>query len=171
VLDLACGTGISTLSIARAFPGRLVIGVELRDEYLRLARAKVTGEPALNVQFALARAEDFDSPLQFDCITSSYLAKYADLPRLVPRCRAMLRRGGVLMMHDFTLPAQPALVALWRLYFLVMRCTVARACPSWSEIYRGLPALIEGTRWLSDLQVELTPNRFSDLPVDHLPPH
>jgi demethylmenaquinone methyltransferase/2-methoxy-6-polyprenyl-1,4-benzoquinol methylase len=40
VLDLACGTGISTLSIARRFPGRLVIGVELRDEDLQIAREK-----------------------------------------------------------------------------------------------------------------------------------
>jgi ubiquinone/menaquinone biosynthesis C-methylase UbiE len=50
VLDLACGTGISTLSIARRFP------------------------------------------------------QYADLPRLVGNCRAMLKPGGLFMMHDFTLP-------------------------------------------------------------------
>jgi demethylmenaquinone methyltransferase/2-methoxy-6-polyprenyl-1,4-benzoquinol methylase len=171
LLDLACGTGISTLSIARAFPGRLVVGVELRDEYLRLARDKLKDEPSLHVQFALGRAEDFDSALQFDCITSSYLAKYADLPRLVPRCRAMLRTGGVMMMHDFTMPATPATVALWRLYFLVMRGTVARACPSWSEIYLGLPALIERTRWLSDLQLELARNQFRDVRVHHLTLH
>src|SRR4029450_10047608 len=49
VLDLACGTGISTLSIARRFPRRLVVGVELREEYLRLARDKAARDPDLNV--------------------------------------------------------------------------------------------------------------------------
>src|SRR4029079_3242415 len=54
VLDLACGTGISTLSIARRFPGRLHICTELRDEYLCVARQKAAREPAANVQFALS---------------------------------------------------------------------------------------------------------------------
>jgi demethylmenaquinone methyltransferase/2-methoxy-6-polyprenyl-1,4-benzoquinol methylase len=168
VLDLACGTGISTLSIARRFPGRLVIGVELRDEYLRIARDKAAREPRANVEFVLSRAEDYDAALRFDCVTSSYLAKYADLPRLTRRSRDMLRPGGVLMMHDFTLPPKPALVALWRSYFVVMRNTVARAFPQWAEIYRGLPLLIERTRWLSELQRELARNRFTEVNVEHL---
>jgi len=168
VLDLACGTGISTLSIARGFPGRLVIGVELRDEYLCVARQKAAREPAANVQFALSRAEDYESPLHFDCVTSSYLAKYAELPRIVARSRGMLRPRGVLMMHDFTLPPNRTLLALWHLYFLMMRNTVARALPQWSEIYRGLPALIERTRWLPELQSELARNGFTDVKVDHL---
>ena len=93
VLDLACGTGISTLAIARRFPNRLVIGVELRDEYLQIAREKVVRGAIPNVRFELARAEEFESSLRFDCVTSSYLAKYADLLRLTVRSRAMLRHG------------------------------------------------------------------------------
>jgi demethylmenaquinone methyltransferase / 2-methoxy-6-polyprenyl-1,4-benzoquinol methylase len=171
VLDLACGTGISTLSIARHFPGRLVVGVELRDEYLRIAREKAVQVPVANVQFVLCRAEDFDSPLHFDCVTSSYLAKYAELPRLVSRCRDLLRPRGLLMMHDFTFPPSPTLIALWRAYFLVMRNTVARAFPEWAEIYRGLPMLIERTQWLSELQDELARNRFTDVKFEHLTLH
>jgi demethylmenaquinone methyltransferase/2-methoxy-6-polyprenyl-1,4-benzoquinol methylase len=168
VLDLACGTGISTMSIARRFPHRLVVGVELRDEYLRIARAKAARESIANVEFVLSRAEDFESPHRFDCVTSSYLAKYADLPVLVARCRDLLREGGVLMMHDFTLPPKPALVALFRLYFVVMRNTVARAFPQWTEIYRGLPELIERTRWLPELRHELARNGFTAIAVEHL---
>ena len=72
VLDLACGTGTSTLSIARRFPGRRVVGVELREEYLRIARNKAKRDAIANVDFVLCRAEDFASPLTFDCIMSSY---------------------------------------------------------------------------------------------------
>ena len=36
ILDLACGTGISTLAIARRFPRCHVTGVELREEYLAI---------------------------------------------------------------------------------------------------------------------------------------
>ena len=73
ILDLACGTGISTLSIARRFPHRRVIGVELRDEYLKFARQKVAEQSMPNVELVLSRAEDYRSALEFDCITSSYL--------------------------------------------------------------------------------------------------
>lgn len=168
VLDLACGTGISTLAIAQRFPNRLVIGVELRNEYLQIAREKVVRGAIPNVRFELARAEEFESSLRFDCVTSSYLAKYADLLTLTARSRAMLRHGGLLMMHDFTFPPTRSLIALWRLYFLVMRNSVARVFPEWSEIYRGLPKLIEETRWLVELQQALARSRFRNVTVEHL---
>jgi demethylmenaquinone methyltransferase/2-methoxy-6-polyprenyl-1,4-benzoquinol methylase len=164
VLDLGCGTGISTLSIAHRFPGRHVVGVELREEYLEIARRK----PQLgNVEFVLCRAEDFTSELCFDCVTSSYVAKYVDLSRLTRNCRAMLRSGGLLMMHDFTLPPKRSLLALWRLYFFLMRNTVARAFPEWKAIYDGLPRLIEATRWLPELMDALARNGFADVKVDY----
>lgn len=168
VLDLACGTGISTLSIARRFPHRRVIGVELREEYLQIAREKVARQGIGNVELVLCRAEDFRSALQFDCVTSSYLAKYADLPVLVRGCREMLRPQGVFMMHDFTLPPKRWLVAIWRAYFMVMRNTVARACPEWKQIYAGLPRVIEETRWLPVLQEALAANGFANIRLDYL---
>jgi demethylmenaquinone methyltransferase/2-methoxy-6-polyprenyl-1,4-benzoquinol methylase len=171
VLDLACGTGISTLSIARRFPHRRVVGVELRDEYLQIAREKLRRESVRNVELVLSRAEDFDSPLQFDCVTSSYLAKYADLPRLVANSSRLLRTGGLLMMHDFTFPPSRWLRAAWRSYFFVMRNTVARVVPEWKEIYACLPRLIERTRWTECLQDELAAHPFSDIKLIHLTLH
>jgi demethylmenaquinone methyltransferase/2-methoxy-6-polyprenyl-1,4-benzoquinol methylase len=168
ILDLACGTGLSTLSIARRFPQRRIVGVELREEYLRIAREKVARHAITNVDLVLCRAEDFGSPLQFDCVTSSYLAKYADLPLLVRRCRDMLRPQGLFMMHDFTFPPKPWLVALWRFYFMIMRNTVARVFPEWHAIYDGLPRLIEESRWLTILQDALARTGFSQIRLDYL---
>jgi demethylmenaquinone methyltransferase/2-methoxy-6-polyprenyl-1,4-benzoquinol methylase len=171
VLDLACGTGISTFSIAHRFPHRRIVGVELRDEYLRIARDKVARLGLVNVDFVLCRAEEFESALRFDCITSSYLAKYADLPLLVERCSRMLQPGGLFMMHDFTLPPRPWLVAMWRLYFAIMRRTVARAFSEWKEIYDGLPQLIAQTRWVTELDDALRRNGFTEVKLDFLTLH
>src|SRR4051812_44063995 len=55
VLDLACGTGISTFAVANRYPGCHVVGVELRDEYLTLARAKAQKLGHRNVEFVLSR--------------------------------------------------------------------------------------------------------------------
>ena len=116
----------------------------------------------------LSCAEEFDSSLQFDCVTSSYLAKYADLSRLVANSRKLLRRGGVLMVHDFTFPPNGWLVAVWRAYFFVMRNSVARIVPEWKEIYDGLPRLIEETRWTTLLQDELAANQFTNVKLIYL---
>ena len=163
ILDLACGTGISTLAIAAARPRAQVVGVELRDEYLAFARAKLAGNP--NVTWVLSRAEDYADPEPFDCIASSYLAKYADLPRLIRGNRAMLAPGGTLVMHDFMLPTSGVLRAVWRAYFMLMQQTVARAFPAWKEIYHGLPKLIETTRWLHELPALLEREGFEDVRV------
>jgi demethylmenaquinone methyltransferase/2-methoxy-6-polyprenyl-1,4-benzoquinol methylase len=168
ILDLACGTGISTLSIAGRFPHRQVIGVELRDEYLKFARQKLVEQSVPNVELVLSRAEDYRSALEFDCITSSYLAKYADLALLTRNCHEMLRPGGLLMMHDFTLPPNGWKLSTWRLYFFITRRTVARVLPAWQEIYQGLPELIEETRWVPQLQDALVANGFRDVKVEHL---
>lgn len=168
ILDLACGTGISTIAIAKRFPQARVVGVELRDEYLALARQKVHFLGLSNVELVLSRAEDYRSSEPFDCIASSYLAKYADLPRLVPNCRDLLNEGGLLVMHDFILPRGRPLVALWRLYFKALQLVGGALLPSWNEIYHGLPRLIEQTRWLPELEQALAENGFRDIRTEYL---
>lgn len=168
ILDLACGTGISTLALARRFPRARIVGVELREEYLALAREKVRALGLSNVELVLSRAEDYRATEPFDCIASSYLAKYADLARLVRNCRGMLKDGGLILMHDFILPPRPLLLALWRLYFRALQLVGGALLPSWNEIYYGLPKLIEETRWLPELQQALADNGFCEVRTEYL---
>ena len=163
VADLACGTGISTLAIARRLPECQVIGVELRDEYLAIAREKVRRLGLANVELVLSRAEDYRSEAPFDCISSSYLAKYADLPQLVSNAWDMLTPGGLFLMHDFTYPPKPYLVHIWRLYFTALQRLGSPFFPAWREIYYGLPQLIEQTRWLEELAAALQERGFADI--------
>ena len=168
VLDLACGTGISTLAIAARLPNCHVIGVELRDEYLSLAREKIRRLSRRNVELLLSRAEDYRSDEPFDCVASSYLAKYADLKRLTANTHTMLKPGGLLLMHDFTFPPRAYLVAMWRIYFWLMQRVAARMAPSWREIYYGLPRLIEEMHWLPELTDALEDNGFQGIRLQYL---
>ncbi len=158
ILDLACGTGISTLALAERYPNCRIVGVELREEYLDLARNKVRRWGITNVEFVLSRAEDYRSNEPFDCVLSSYLAKYADLKRLTRSTEEMLRPGGLLLMHDFTYPPKRYLVWLWRLYFYVLQRLGSPLCPAWREIFYGLPRLIQESRWTSELPEALQGN-------------
>ena len=163
VADLACGTGISTLAIARHLPDCQVVGVELREEYLAIARKKARRQALANVEFVLCRAEDYRAQATFDCISSSYLAKYADLPRLAGNAWDMLEPGGLFLMHDFTYPRKPFLVSVWRLYFRVLQRLGSPLLPAWREIFHGLPQLIEQTRWPQQLPAVLQEHGFIEI--------
>jgi demethylmenaquinone methyltransferase/2-methoxy-6-polyprenyl-1,4-benzoquinol methylase len=168
ILDLACGTGISTLVIANRYPNCQIVGVELREEYLDIARQKVQKLGLKNIELVLGRAEDYYSKEPFDCISSSYLAKYADLKRLTRNSKAMLKEGGLLLMHDFTFPPKPFLIRIWRFYFKVLQIMGAFFFPSWREIYYGLPQLIEERQWAPELQEILQQGGFSHIQIEYL---
>lgn len=163
ILDLACGTGILTFRIARRYPACRVVGVELRDEYLNIARTKAAKKGLKNVEFVLARAEDYHSDRPFDAIVSSYLAKYAVLDSLTRNCHAMLRPGGILVMHDFTYPPEEYLVRIWRLYFRMLQSIGSPLLPQWRDIFSGLPDLIRTTRWCEELERALVQHQFEEI--------
>jgi len=156
-------TGILTFGIARRYPRCRVVGVELRDEYLRIARQKARALGVDNVEFVLCRAEDYAPVETFDCVVSSYLAKYADLPLLTRNTKTMLREGGRVLMHDFTYPPTAFLVRLWGVYFKVLQTFGTPLFPAWREIFHGLPALIEQSSWCIEFECELEKNEFKDI--------
>ncbi len=168
ILDHACGTGILTFRIARKFPDCEVIGVELRDEYLTIAKNRAQAMGIANVEFILSRAEDVLLEGPFDCVTSSYLAKYADLTVLTRNTKEMLRDRGVLLMHEFTYPSYRFLALIWELYFKLLQTVGTRIYPEWRTIYKELPELIRKTRWVTELVALLEHTGFSDITMDSL---
>jgi len=165
IMDQGCGTGILTFQIARRFPRCRVIGVELRDEYLAIAREKAHALKLRNVEFILGKAEDFLFEIEFDCITSSYLAKYADLEVLTRNTMQMLRNGGIVIMHDFTYPPNRTFAKIWEFYFKLLQTGGRWKYPQWQEIYCGLPTLLRETRWVPELSKTLVENGFSDIRI------
>lgn len=163
IIDQACGTGILTLKIARKFPDCQVIGVELRDEYLTIAREKARTSGISNVDFILGRAEDVVLEGSCDCITSSYLAKYAELGTLISNAGKMLRPGGLLIMHDFTYPSNLVFLSLWQTYFKLLRMIGSRIFTEWRTVFYELPEFLRQTMWLSETLTIMKEAGFSDI--------
>jgi demethylmenaquinone methyltransferase/2-methoxy-6-polyprenyl-1,4-benzoquinol methylase len=163
IVDQACGTGILTLKIARKFPDCQVIGIELRDEYLTIAREKARTSGISNVDFILGRAEDMVLEGGCDCITSSYLAKYAELGTLISNAEKMLRSGGLVIMHDFTYPANPVFLSLWQTYFKLLRMLGSRIFPEWRTVFYELPEFLRQTTWLDNSLTIMKEAGFSDI--------
>lgn len=168
IMDQACGTGILTFEIARRFPACHVVGVDLMEEYLTLARDKAHKLDLRNVAFILGKAEGVFLDESFDCITSSYLAKYADLEALIRNNRTMLRPGGVMIVHDLTYPAHPLYAHLWELYFKVVQGIGNWKYPEWKVIVEELPELVRGTNWVPEMMRILKENGFSNVHIQPL---
>lgn len=166
VLDLACGTGILTFAIARAYPDCRVVGVDISRGYLDVAEAKAARSD--RVTFVHQLAETFVSDQPFDAVTASYLPKYADLDRLIPQIAAMLVPGGVVILHDFTYPTHSLLQQIFRLYFRWIPSIGGHFYPEWEETLRELPEVIRTTTWVAESVAAMRRSGLRDIQVTSL---
>ena len=155
VLDLACGTGILTKLIADANPNAKIVGVDIMQNYLDVA--KTNSQNYDNITYLNQDAEKLDLDLKFDCITSSYLPKYCNAEMLVKVCIKHLSDNGKIIFHDFTYPKNRVMQNLWDLYFVVLNF-LGIFIPSWKEVFRDLPKLIRSSMWLDDYEKAMADN-------------
>lgn len=149
VLDLACGTGILTFEIAKKLPDAKILGVDITESYLEIARKKL--KPYQKISFLCMDAEKLNLDQKFDCITSSYIPKYCNGDVLIKVCINHLNPGGKIVLHDFTFPENKIIRSLWNLYFLVLHL-VGYFLPQWKDVFVVLPKLVRETRWLDDYE-------------------
>lgn len=168
MMDQACGTGILTFQIARRSPRCRIIGVELRPEYLEIAKKKAEKLGIGNVEFVLGRAEDVLLEGPFDAIVSSYLAKYAELGPLISNAKKMLGDGRVLVMHDFTHPKGESRARLLGLHFKLLQAVGDWRLPQWRAAFHGLPQLLRETVWVDEAVGLLQAQGFADVRVEAL---
>lgn len=117
-VDVACGTGDLTRLLAQRHPGARVIGIDLTEAMLDLARrASSDGETYEAGDMGALRFEDET----VDVLTGGYALRNApDLATTLREWHRVLRPGGTLALLDFSKPAHPwgarlsfALLKLW----------------------------------------------------------
>ncbi|MEK7285835.1 MAG: class I SAM-dependent methyltransferase [Nitrospirota bacterium] len=163
ILDLACGTGILTVLLAERFPDSEIVGVDISPDYLEVAWRKVHKKKIKNISFVLAAAEEFSSPTLFDCVTASYLAKYADLPVLIKNLSGMIKPAGMLLFHDFIYPTPKSYQRLFEGYFKVAPILGRLFYSEWKEVLYELPNVIRETKWVSEIKEALKREKFSSV--------
>ena len=168
ILDLACGTGILTFQLASLYPNAHITGVDITEDYLDVARRTIEQLRVENVYLIRSRAEDVKLNTSFDCIVSSYLARYADLEVLTKNCTEMLRSGGILLMHDFVLPTNPIVKSIWKQYFKLLSPFARWRYPEWEPAFSGLANHIRITTWVRDLSEAMAKAHLSDIRVEIL---
>jgi len=162
ILDLACGTGISTLKIADRFPNAEIVGIDLMKSYLAVASRKVKKQNRKNVEFIHMPVENLaELPGEFDLVLGSFAPKLVDLERLASSCSAKISPGGAIVLHDFIVPNALLLRMGFRAYWLLVK-SFMRMRAGWAETSQNLFRIIWESNWQQDLQMVLTGEGFTD---------
>lgn len=98
VLDVGCGTGRTTIELARRVgTGGRVTGVDLSGLLLGMARGAAGRSGVTNATFVQADAQDLPADHEFDGVYSRFgVMFFADPPAAFSRLRGCLRPGGAL---------------------------------------------------------------------------
>jgi len=168
ILDLACGTGIVTEGLANRFPNAEIVGVDITDDYLEIYRQRIRARN-INAKFILGNAETVLLEGKFDAVVSSYIPKYVDPWLLLKNVSAHLKPGGMMVLHDFTLPPNSVARGIWSMYNRLMNFTGIRLFPEWREVFdAGLTRLIRQTRWFERFPDALKDNGFGNIQKKYL---
>ena len=147
VLDLACGTGIVLEKLAKKYPDARLVGVDLTEEYLAVARAKLT-ERGIDAELIHSNAETAPLTGSFDAVCSSYIPKYVDPIALLERITPHLEPGATVVLHDFTYPKTWLYRRVWRVWMWMLNTFGRRVFPAWEKAFDAeLVTVIRNTHW------------------------
>jgi demethylmenaquinone methyltransferase/2-methoxy-6-polyprenyl-1,4-benzoquinol methylase len=106
VVDMACGTGLNFLLIEQAIgPGGRVIGVDLTDAMLAVARQRIESNGWNNISLVQADAAEFAYPTEVDGILSTYaMSHIPEASNAIAHGAAALSRGGRWVVLDLKVP-------------------------------------------------------------------
>jgi 2-polyprenyl-3-methyl-5-hydroxy-6-metoxy-1,4-benzoquinol methylase len=100
VADIGCGLGSSTVLMAQAYPNSTIHGIDLHAPSIEAARAKAAAAGVSNVEFRVARAQDFDGEgYDFACIFDA-LHDMGDPVGAARHIRETLAPGGTFMLVE-----------------------------------------------------------------------
>lgn len=115
VADLACGTGVYTLEMARRSDPGEVVAVDYSEGMLAAARERME-EEGYPVSLVHARAEDFIAhtpPSSFDVVSLRFALAYIDWREVLPLTGRMLRPAGRVGVLTSLTSSVPQLYALF----------------------------------------------------------
>jgi phosphatidylethanolamine/phosphatidyl-N-methylethanolamine N-methyltransferase len=102
ILEVGVGTG---LTLAEYPAASSIVGIDISDEMLNIARQRARQLPGRNIRLAAMNAELMDFPDDsFDCVAVPYVLSVTPHPeRLVAEIRRVCRKGGtILILNHFS---------------------------------------------------------------------
>ncbi|MFF4715068.1 class I SAM-dependent methyltransferase [Streptomyces eurythermus] len=116
LLDLGCGTGASTAALRSVLPAARITAVDASAGMLRRAAAKPWADGVTFVHAPAERLCEAGVTGPFDAVFAAYLLRnVTDPDAVLATVRGLLRPGGRLGVHEYTLRGRRADRAVWTL--------------------------------------------------------
>ena len=146
ILDVACGTGDSTISIARAAAeGTKVTGADISEGMMALVieKAEKAGVgDRIDLQVADGEALPYEDGT-FDRVTCAFgIRNFEHKERGLAEFRRVLRPGGKAVILELSVPQNKVIRWFYDLYFLHILPWVGGAISGDKAAYRYLPASV-----------------------------
>lgn len=129
-LDLCCGTGDSTIALARRT--RLVTGLDFNQAMLKLAHKKVI-EKHLQPKVKLINGDAMNLPFaegSFDCVTICFgLRNVPDAEKTIKEAYRVLKSGGQFAILEMSQPDNMIVKLGWHAYFKIF--------PYWAKLVKS----------------------------------
>ncbi|MBX3249464.1 MAG: class I SAM-dependent methyltransferase [Myxococcales bacterium] len=146
VLDLCCGTGLSTAALREVFPRAELVGLDASEGMLEKARRK-----PLDARWVLGDASDpaaagVEGP--FDVVFAAYgIRNMSDPDRFLANARALLAPGGTLGLHEYALDGRRRTELIWNAVTLGVIVPGGALTGGTTSIYRYLRrSVLDGDR-------------------------
>jgi ubiquinone/menaquinone biosynthesis methyltransferase len=110
-LDIACGTGDITFRLAAKYPEGRIVGIDITEEMLNLARSNyesraTSGEPRINFTLQDMCQMNF-ADASFDIVTGGYALRNApNLEQALIEIRRVMKPGATAAFLDFSKPPE-----------------------------------------------------------------
>jgi ubiquinone/menaquinone biosynthesis C-methylase UbiE len=167
ILDLCCGTGLSTEALVRAYPEAEVVGLDASEGMLKQARQK----PALGrVRFFLGDAMDpaaSGAAGPFDGILMAYgIRNVPDADTCLDRLFSLLAPRGVICFHEYSVADSLWSKAIWNAVSFGVIIPSGYLAGGTADIYRYLRRSVLSFDGVRAFEQRLRSHGFVDVRTD-----
>jgi ubiquinone/menaquinone biosynthesis C-methylase UbiE len=170
LLDLCCGTGLSTDALVRAYPGAAIDAADASPGMLAVARRKRRLQGVRFVEADAMDLADADLTGPYDAILMAYgLRNMPDPDVALDGLFAALAPGGSLCLHEYSVADSRLSRTVWRAITGAVIIPSGRLTSPGSDIYRYLRDSVLAFDGVRALEGRLRRHGFVDvrtLPVD-----
>ena len=169
-LDVAIGTADLAVELARRLgksgTAFSITGIDLSSEMMHIGEEKVRRkhlQESISFMKASALEMPFDADI-FDIVTCSYgVRNFSDLNKGLMEMQRVLKRGGQLMILEFSYPKNRLIAGVYDLYFTHILPSVGHMLSKDRTAYTYLNRSVKNFVWGEDMCEKLTTAGFCDV--------
>lgn len=123
ILDIATGTADVAILAANILSPEKIVGIDISDGMLELGRKKIAN---LNLQDTIELLQGDSEAIQFnddsfDAVTVSFgVRNFQHLEKGLNEIKRVLRKGGKIVILEFSRPSMPGIQQLYKIYMSVL---------------------------------------------------